>query len=389
MKILIIHNRYKEKGGEDTTVDNEYRMLQENNEVVDVYYFKNRGISFTELLKFLLYPVNIFSYFKVRRLINQFKPDIVHIHNFHFTASPLTFWALSHKKVPFVVTIQNFRLICPSHTLYLNGELYLKSIETPFSFKPVLDKAYNNSFFLSLWLYLSNLLHFKLNTWNLAAKYIFVANSSKTIFEKTPFSKYRSKFCLKPNFMHDDSLPAKIKNEDYFLFIGRLEDYKGIETLLKAFNLAKFKLIILGSGTKKQKIIELSKNNDRAVYLGFKEKREVLTYLSNARALIFPSEWVEGMPLTIIEALAVGTPVIASNLGAMSEMIINGQNGFTFEVGDERDLANKVKLIQDMDNYSYQELCIRTKASFKEKYTAEANYHQLMKIYNDAIAKSE
>lgn len=388
MKVLIIHNRYKEKGGEDTTVANEYELLKANHVNVEVVYFDNNGSSLAQILKFLSYPFNFSSYFKIRRIVSQKKPDIVHIHNFFFACSPLAFWALKHKNIPFVITIQNFRLICPSYTLFKDGSLYLKSIKKRFSFEPVLDKVYRNSMLLTFWLYLSNFLHYKIGTWGLASQFIFVSKFSKNIFEQSALAKYNSKFTYKPNFMEAPVLPFS-RQEDYFIFIGRLTEEKGIDVLIQSCNAYNYKLIIIGDGDMKDEVVKLADQHDKVTYLGFKDKTTIIDYLSKAKALIFPSIWFEGMPLTIIESFAVSTPVIASNLGAMSEMIEDNVNGYHFVANDVVDLVSKIKHIQQLDINDYQRLRETTKLNFDNTYTTQLNYKLLTAIYQKAIEQNK
>ncbi|RZJ82488.1 MAG: glycosyltransferase family 1 protein [Flavobacterium sp.] len=384
MKILIIHNKYVEKGGEDTTVINELNLLKSNGLQVEVEYFDNGGGKIAQLTKFLAYPFNIISYFRAIKMMNRHKPDVVHIHNFFYAASPLLLWALKHKNIPFVMTVQNFRLLCPSATLFHKGKLYLESVEKPFSWSAVSNKVYRNSFLLTLWLYLSNRLHDKLGTWGLTSQFIFVSKFSKNIFEQSALNRYSHKFSFKPNFM-EKPIPTVKGQEDYFIFIGRLTEEKGVDVLIESCISHGYKLLVIGDGNMRNEILELSKQNDNVTYLGFKEKAEIVNYLSKAKALIFPSIWFEGMPLTIIEAFSVETPVIASNLGAMSEMIQDRVNGFHFESNNAVDLISKIELIQRMSNEDYLTLRKTTAQHFKETYTSAINYKLLENIYLKAI----
>ena len=134
MRVLFIHTKYKERGGEDSVVENEMLLLKENGHEVKVLYFNNSKYS---LLSLLLLPFNIFSYLKVSREINHFKPDVVHLHNLHFAASPSVIWAVSRKHIPMVKTLHNHRLLCPSGTLFHNNKVYLKSLSQSFPWNAV------------------------------------------------------------------------------------------------------------------------------------------------------------------------------------------------------------------------------------------------------------
>lgn len=368
MRILIFHNKYTQRGGEDTTVENEIESLRKQGHHVNLFLFDNGGSSLFQFLKFILYPFNLFSYFKVRTQIKKFKPDVIHIHNFFFTFSLISLWAIKTSKVPLIITVQNFRLICPSATLYYNGKLYLKGVKKGFTIRPALDKVYHNSFFLTLWLMVSNYIHLQAGTFNIPCKYIFVSNCSKEIFERSNFASFKSKFTVKYNFAKVEDEQLNLVRKEHFLFIGRLTEEKGIHTLLKTFENTSIQLIILGDGPLKREVEKRSAENPNILYLGFKAKVEVLAYLKSTKALIFPSVWYEGMPLSIIEAFSVGTPVIGSRIGAMKEMIIDDVNGLLFKPGDNNDLYDKVEKINALPPITMQELIFKTKSDFENRF---------------------
>ena len=148
----MFHNKYAENGGEDTTVANEFELLKNNGHDVRLFVFDNGGSKITQLLKFLIYPFNLNSYFRVKKILREHTPDVVHVHNF-FLLYLLCHFGLSKKSgVPMVVTIQNFRLLCPSATLYHKKSLYTVSLDKNFTLKPAFDRVYQRSFFLTFWL---------------------------------------------------------------------------------------------------------------------------------------------------------------------------------------------------------------------------------------------
>lgn len=389
MRVLIIHNKYIQKGGEDTTVINENELLKEYSSQTKILYFDNKSAKSGLFLKFLLYPLNFLSYFKVKNVIREFKPDLVHVHNFFYTASPLIFWAIKSFNLPLIVTIQNFRLLCPSTILFHNGELYLDTINKNFSWKACFDKVYHNSFFLTFWLQFSNYLHTKLKTWSLPDKYIFASNFSLNVFENSKFGSYKNKFALKYNFMFANDSNNTGNREDYFLFVGRLTEEKGINVLTESLAKYNYKLVIIGDGPLREIITDLAQKFDNVSYVGFKKKDEILEYMSKAKALIFPSVWYEGMPLTILESFSKGTPVIASNLGAMSEMILDGINGKHFTVGDSDDLINQIKYINGLNSTEQAELSKTTIHDYSARFSSSTAYQSLMTIYESALSDCE
>src|SRR3990170_1599351 len=162
MKVLVIHTRYKMKGGEDSVVFNEMELLRSNGVNVELLQFTNATGT---VLKFVQLPFNFDSYRKTRKKVKEFRPDIVHIHNLHFGGSASIISALKKEKVPFVSTLHNYRLLCPSATLFKNGKIFLNSVKSNFPWGAVFDGVYQNSRFLTLWLGISMFLHQAAGTW--------------------------------------------------------------------------------------------------------------------------------------------------------------------------------------------------------------------------------
>jgi glycosyltransferase involved in cell wall biosynthesis len=175
--------------------------------------------------------------------------------------------------------------------------------------------------------------------------------------------------------------PLNYARGEFFVYIGRLTEEKGLNTLLKSFETNGAKLKIIGDGMLKEKIIDSAQKNANIEYLGFMNKSEILDILKTARALIFPSVWYEGMPLTIIEAFSVGTPVIASDLGAMSEMIVENINGFHFLPGNPADLNQKIEFFNDLSDEDYRQLITRCKQDFRDRFSESENLKAITNIY--------
>ena len=284
-----------------------------------------------------------------------------------------------------VVTVQNFRLLCPSAILYHKKSLYTVSLVKNFTLKPAFDRVYRGSFFLTFWLKVSNYVHYKLGTWDIPARYIFVSGFSRGIFEGSRLSAYKAKFDMKYNFMSAADEPLNYDREDFFLYIGRLTEEKGIDTLLESFETNGINLKIIGDGTLREKILASAKGHQNIEYLGFMNKDEILRFLKRAKALIFPSVWYEGMPLTIIEAFSVGTPVIASDLGAMSEMIIDNVNGFHFSPGSATDLNKKIDFFNSLSTDKYQQLITKCKQDFKNRFSDSESLKAITNIYEGVM----
>jgi len=381
MRVLIIHTTYKLRGGEDSVVENEMELLRSNGVEVDLLQFSNNGKT---LLKVLQLPFNYSSYVTTKERILSFKPDIVHIHNLHFGGSPSVVYAIRNLKVPFVFTLHNYRLLCPSATLFFNGKMFLDCQNNLFSLKAILKGVYQNSKALTFWVECSQLLHQLIGTWSLPNKYIALGQNTKDVFANSKLKSIVKNIIIKPNFCFNKSKSEGSAGK-YYLYVGRLSVEKGVGLLLKTFSENKLPLKIAGTGILEQTVIEHCKEFPNIQYIGSIKPNEVFGLLADATALIFPSQWFETFGMVIIEAFSTGTPVIASDLGELKFIIKNGYNGLHFETGNADDLKEKINTFESLplsERLMYKSNALKT---YKEKYSPEINAKQLINIYEGVI----
>ncbi len=377
MRVLFIHTAYKFRGGEDTVVEEEIDLLRSHAVTVDLVSFSNEGNVAANLLQL---PFNIQSYKKTIRKINEFRPDVVHIHNLHFAGSASIIYAIKKCKVPFVMTVHNYRLLCPSATLFYNGSIFTDSLNNSFPWKAVKLGVYKNSKLVTFWSALSVYLHRTIGTWKQCDKLVVLQEHSQKLFLKSSLGFTNEQVVIKPNFCRP--LLSKANHEgNYFLYVGRLSDEKGIGVLLKAFSTSSLPLIIAGDGPLKAQVEVAALNHKNITYVGKLDKEAIADLMAHSTALIFPSVWFEGMPLTIIEAFACGTPVIASNLGAMLSMITNSFNGLHFKAGDAEDLLNTINYWHTLSGKQKNEFSSNALKTYKENFTPEQNFEIISKIY--------
>jgi glycosyltransferase involved in cell wall biosynthesis len=227
-------------------------------------------------------------------------------------------------------------------------------------------------------------MHRSMHTWNRKVDaYIALTNFSKTKFVKAGIPV--DKITVKPNFVQPDPHTGEGKGS-FALFVGRLSHEKGIETLLTAWKIIgkALPLCIIGDGPLAQTVAEAAEQIPGITWYGRLEQEEVYRLMGDATVVVTPSVWYETFGLVVIEAFAKGTPVIASKLGALDELVLHEATGLLFRPGDHQDLANKVQWIQDNPS---ELLRMRREARrhYQDKYTAKANYDRLMEIYNKAI----
>ena len=352
MRILLIHTEYKLHGGEDIVFAQEQELLKNNGFNVETILFSNKSYAAIKLLLLLFNP---FSFFKVLKKIKNFKPEVIHIHNWYFAASPSIFIAARIKNIPVVHTLHNFRILCPSAVIFHKNELYLDSIKKTFPIKSIFLKVYKNSFLFTSWVLLCTRLHYLVNTWNNIDKIICLTDSAKVLLNESYLKIPIDHLIVKPHFTHLFHNLNSLERKEHFLYVGRLSDEKGIELLLNTFAKNRQHLKIIGKGPLMQLVQKFAFQNKNIEFLNFKSANEVRSEMLNCNAVIFPSICFEQFGLVIVEAFATGTPVISCDIGSPKDLVKNGYNGFQFFSGNEQDLLKKIEQWQN-SSANYKEM---------------------------------
>lgn len=385
-KILIVHNYYQVSGGEDTVVANEKKMLEDNGHEVYMYTRHNNEIKSMGILGKLRLAFETIYSFKtvkeIKKVIRENKIDIVHVHNTFPLISPSVYSAANDCGIKVVQTIHNFRLLCPAATFTCNGGICEKCLSGGLKFS-VKNKCYRNSrvhtFIVALMLKINRII----GSYNKVSKYIALTQFSK---QKLEILIPKDRIAIKPNFMDRKTEETiMINDRKYFMFLGRVDNLKGIDILLDSWkNIKEEKLIIVGSGPEENRVKNYIYDNkiQNIDFLGYMNKEEAIDILSRAKALIIPSQWYEGLPMTLVESFSMNIPVIASKLGNLENLVNDGVNGLLFEFNDKYDLINKVNKVRNDKEFALK-LSMGAKESFEELYSEKVNYKILMNIYNE------
>lgn len=382
MKIFQVHNKYQLSGGEDGVFNNEKDLLESNGDTVIQYQKDNKEIENFSLLEkaSLLFKTswNQDSYLEIKDKLKEIKPDICHVHNYLPLLSPSIFYACNELKIPVIQTLHNYRLLCASAYLFRDGHICEECIGKS-TYRSLKYNCYRDSKIQSFAVSRMIETHKNKKTWqNIIDGFICLTEFSKSKFVEGGIST--EKLFLKPNFLSDDPGFSQ-SNQNYFLFVGRLDETKGIHILLDAMKkLPHIKFKIAGDGPLKAKL----NNYDNLEYLGQLDRANLFSALKNCISLIFPSMWYENMPLSIIEAFACGKPVIASDLGAMAELIKNEKTGLLFEPGNSEQLAQKIDWAFNYPE-EIRKYGINAREEYEKNYTAKKNYEILISIYNQIL----
>jgi glycosyltransferase involved in cell wall biosynthesis len=223
MRILLLHNKYQYAGGEDKVFEAEAELLAGYHHQVERLVFDNKEISTTydKLMSGVMSLYNFRSAKILDRMIKAFKPDILHVHNFVPLASPAVFFVAKRNKIPVVLTLHNYRLICPSATLFYKGKIYERSLTRIFPIDAILKGVYRNSTVQTAALALTTSFHNILGTWrNKVGRFIVLTEFAKVKFLESRLNVSPQQFMLKPNFITDQEMETKRERIFFYLWVG-------------------------------------------------------------------------------------------------------------------------------------------------------------------------
>jgi len=384
MRVLLIHNTYRSPGGEDIVAKTEAELLRFYGHEVQEYWRSN-----VEILRFrkaFQTPVQVLwardTAWQVDSLIRSFRPDIVHVHNTWMMISPVVYWVAKRHKVPVVQTLHNYRILCPNAQFLRAGYPCEICKKKAFPLPGILFGCYRNSRLQTLLVAITVASHRLLGTWQRKVDmYIALTEFAKQRFIEGGLPGY--KITVKPNFVYPD--PGERNGcGSYALFVGRLSPEKGVDILLEAWRiLTNIPLKIAGDGPLKAWVQRRASTLRGVEVLGWQPRESVVRLLKGAKFLIVPSRGYETFGITVIEAFACGVPVIASRLGALQEIVKDGQTGKLFTPGDPMDLAEQVDYLWKRQE-EVEAMGHEARREFETKYTAERNYNMLLEVYQKA-----
>jgi glycosyltransferase involved in cell wall biosynthesis len=387
MRILIAHNYYQQPGGEDQIFATEASLLESRGHDVLRYTVHNDAIDTMNRLALARATVwNRASYRDLRALFRRERPDVAHFHNTFPLISPAAYDAAAAEGVAVVQSLHNYRLLCSNAYFYRDTHVCEDCLGRALPWPAVAHACYRESRAASAVVAGMIAIHQARRTW-VDRVDVFIA--ALTEFAREKFIQGglpADKIVVKPNFVYPDP-GAGTGGGGYALFAGRLAPEKGIATLLAAWQGLRVPLKIVGDGPLRAEVRAAAERCDTIEWLGNQPAARVLELMKDAQVLVCPSVWYEGQPRVIIEAFAVGLPVIASRLGAMSSLIEHGRTGLHARPDDAADLAAQVAWAFANPN-AIAQMRRAARAEFDASYTPEHNYQLLMQIYETAIARS-
>ncbi len=387
LRILVVHESYAIRGGEDRVVEAETASLTAREQEVHRWAVHNSEIAEWPLPRkaSLLWRTSWSrdSYRQLQALVARHRPDIVHFHNTLPIISPSAIHAARDLGVGVVMTIHNYRLLCPAATFLRKGRI-CEDCHAHSLLRGILHGCYRGSRIQTAAVAIMLGVHRRLGTWTQCVD-AFIALTdlmrSKLVAGGLPDERIH----VKPNFVARPP-SGEISREDYALFLGRLSAEKGIQILLEAVpHLDGTPVKVVGTGPLEPLVRAACNSLGPGIeFLGERPHAEAMQILSKSRLLVFPSLWYEGLPMTIIEAMARGVPVVATRLGAMAGMITDGREGLLFEPGNARDLSRCVKELSS-DGDARERMSLAARATYEGNYSEERGHELLMDVYDAAI----
>jgi glycosyltransferase involved in cell wall biosynthesis len=389
MKILLVHNFYQSHGGEDVVFRSEYELLRAAGHEVKAYTRSNSEINDYSLgRQATLAPRTFWAWDSCRELhalIRSDPPDVAHFHNTFPLISAAAYFTCHAAGVPVVQTLHNPRLLCPAATLYRDGQTCEKCSGMGMPWPALRHRCYRDSRLQSGVVAAMLSAHRAIGTWTHQVDRYIVSTeffARKFALAGLPAKKIR----IKPHFVPGNHQPSG-QDGNYALFVGRLSSEKGIPTLLKAWReLQSIPLRIRGDGPLLSSVQSAASDaRSRIEWVPRASEEDLVRLFQGARMLVWPSEGLyESFGLVAIEAFACGIPVIASNAGAMAEVVRDGVTGLHFKSGDPADLAAKVEWAWNHPA-EMQAMGKAGRAEYESRYTPAQNYALLIDIYASAI----
>ncbi len=385
-KVLLVHNYYQQRGGEDESFDAEGALLRERGHDVVVHTVHNDavdGMSSAGLAAAVVW--NRAAYREVRALVRRERPALVHCTNTFPLLSPSVYYAARAEGLPVVQHLRNYRLACVNGLFFRDGRVCEDCLGLAAPWHGVRHGCYRGSPAASGAVAAMVGVHRAVGTWaRMVDVYVTLTEFArgKLVEAGLPADRVH----VKPNFLRR---PPAVGDGagGYALFVGRLSPEKGLGTLLAAWERlgGALDLVVVGDGPSAPAVAEAAARVPGVRWLGRQPLERVYELMGGARLLVFPSEWYETFGRVAMEAFAAGTPVVAAQIGAVAEVVEHGQTGLHFRPGDPADLARQVTWALEHPD-AWAAMRGRSRRRFEALYSADRNYEMLSALYRRALA---
>lgn len=407
MKVLLINNFHYVRGGSESVYFNTERLLIKNDHLVMFFSIERRENVPSKYAEY--FPKDPQGYGFMRRLFNYFynieasvqldkllrleKPDIAHLHLFWGGLTPSILKVLRKHGIPVVHSAHDYRILCPASTLQQHDGTLCHRCKQ-WNFMPCIHyKCAKNNMLYSVVMAAEMLFRRFFSLSKYISGFIFVSNFSKNMHLAYMPEMLKSKNIVLHNFIPEKRVFSKKSDMSYCLFLGRISHEKGIILMLDTFrNLPDIHLKLAGEGPLKSEAEQFVETHAmiNVEFLGFRKGEDLAQLIQNARFVILPSTCYENNPMSILEAYSFGTPVIATAIGGIAEIVQEGKTGFLISYPPSSEKLTKI--VQNAFTLSvknYQEMSDETQIYFQREFSDKVHYRSLVKYYAEIIKQAK
>jgi len=405
MNILFINKFYWDKGGSEAVYFGEISLLEKNGHTVIPFSMQDERNHPSEYSRYFVSNINydtatkfeklvaasriIYSFEaknKISKLLKENHIDIAHFHIFQHQISPSVFAPLKKAGIPIVLTLHDLKPMCPNYQMYTHGHT-CEACKGHKYYNCLLNSctkgSRTKSFINTIEMYFHHIMGYYRNV----DRYIAVSNFFREKMSDFGFDKNNIEYI--PNFIDTNRFKYNPCDKSYALFLGRLSSEKGVDKLLVACEMRpEIPVIIAGTGPKEEELKKITKDKglNNVSFVGFKSGDDLLTLITEASFTILPSQWYENCPMSILESMAVGTPVIGAHIGGIPELIEENVDGYTFNATEPTSLSEKMQLLWNNPNLR-AEMGRKGSEKVHKRNAPEKHYKDLIYLYNSLLHK--
>lgn len=382
MRVLQIHNRYRLPGGEDSVVEDELKLLRGRGHEVQQLIFSNPDNLVGSSTGLAVAPWNSSSRGRVAAAVRDFKPDVMHVHNTWFRATPAVFRVESDAAT--VMSLHNFRLLCVNALLFRSGAPCTDCVGRG-PWRGVAHRCYRAGFVPSLAAAATISLHRAVDTWSLVDRFIALTEFVRDMHVQAGLDP--SRVSVFPDFADDPGhRPRPPSLSDYVLYVGRLSIEKGVDTLVEAWQrgpIDDLRLVVIGDGPERARLESIGAAS--VEFRGQVDREEVTHLMMGARALLLPSRCFEGgQPRVLLEAMGCGLPVVVSDLGGLAETVENGRVGLLVSLDDVEEWVAVLSALRE--DAHVDRLGALSRRHYEKRHTPALAAQNLETTYREAMA---
>lgn len=400
MRILLVNKFHYLRGGSEKYYFELAQLLKSKGHTVGFFSMKHEENITTGDAEYFVEEIDLNTGSKLKALdviysqenkrlmakaLEEFKPDIVHINNFQRQLSASIIDAIKEKNIPIVMTAHDLNPICPASIMLYNGEVCDDCITKGYA-QCIKKKCVKGSTLKST-LGVMEKKYYDIH--KVFRKIDCIISPSE--FNKNQLVNGKLKYneiVTLHNFVNESERNEYVLG-DYAFYLGRLSKEKGILNLIEAIGyIPDAKLLIAGDGPERERIeayISEHKLDGRITLLGYQNQDSIHKYITNSRFVVIPSICNENCPYSVLEAMEIGKPIVASRIGGIPELIVDGENGYLYKADDINELKEKLTLLLDNDD-KVNRFAQKSRELYESYYSPDSYYNELIKIYNKVMS---